>query len=149
MPRQPGGGIYGYGVQGTVATLLGSAVVNNTASSGDGGILGILNSGSLSITNSTISANSARSGGGIAALTGAITTLKATFLAGNAAISGPNCASTVTSLGENLIGEADGCSPWMGASAAGLLVLVAQVLQQRQAAAAAKWWKSHVHYSIA
>ena len=63
MPRQPGGGIYGYGVQGTVATLLGSAVVTNTARSGDGGILGILNSGSLSITNSTLSANSATSRG--------------------------------------------------------------------------------------
>jgi hypothetical protein len=35
--------------------VLGSAVVNNAASS-DGGILGILNSGSLSITNSILAA---------------------------------------------------------------------------------------------
>jgi len=111
-------------------------VLRNTASSGDGGGIlhsrPILNSGSLSIINSTLSANSATAGGGGAiastgslalsfstvsansalygggiAATGGTTTLNATILAGN---TGGDCAGAVTSLGDNLVGNADGCS---------------------------------------
>jgi hypothetical protein len=149
-----GGGMV---VDGGITTLRNSAVVRNTASSGDGGGILIMNSGSLSLTNSTlsansatasggaiangsgntsggslavsfstISANSAHSGGGIAATAAtpppgmappiAAMTLNASILAGNTAPSGPDCAGAATSLGYNLIGDADGCS---GVSAAG------------------------------
>src|SRR5205085_2298737 len=84
--------------------------------------------GSVAVSFSTLSANSARSGGGIAATGGtgttlpgmvspvAAMTLNASILAGNIAPSGPDCAGAVTSLGDNLVGNADGCS---GVSAAG------------------------------
>src|SRR5205085_2189261 len=128
-----GGGLDSNGL-GATLTLRNSAVLRNTARSGDGGgikfdsgSLSIINStlsantaaagggaiastgSSLSVSLSTISANSAHSGGGIAAA-GGTTTLNATILAGNTAPSGPDCVGAVTSLGDNLIGGMDRCS---------------------------------------
>jgi hypothetical protein len=104
-------------------------VLRNTARRGEGG--GIRNSGSLSIMNSTLSANSAATGGGaVSTVNGSAgvstasvavsfstisansarsgggiagtPTLNASILAGNTAPSGPDCAGAVTSLGDNV-----------------------------------------------
>ena len=108
----PGGGI----LNSTVLTLINSTVSGNTAGPGHTGG-GIFNCGDscggatsvLTITNSTITGNSSARGGGINNDSGGAATLLNTIVAENTAPSGPDCSGTVSSLGNNLIGDATGC----------------------------------------
>jgi uncharacterized repeat protein (TIGR01451 family) len=90
----------------------GSLTVNNSTISGNytdysgGGIAG----GSpdkLAINSSTITNNTASYGGGLLASGGKMGN---TIIAGNTADSSPDCMSSITSAGYNLIGNSEGCT---------------------------------------
>jgi hypothetical protein len=112
---QPGGGILNVGS---------AEIVNSTIAKNSGGFLGggggLFNSssGRVSIINSTIRENiSSRLGsvdGGGISNDGGILQLQNTIVAGNTAHGafgmGPDCFGTITSLGNNLIGDATGCT---------------------------------------
>lgn len=132
-----GGGIYDHtGVTVTGTTISGNSAVNagggvfddnglavtnstitgNCDSSGNGGgiysDLGSCPCAPLTVTNTTISENSASQGGGIAN-SGGTMALANTVLAGNTARTAPDCAGTLSdgqgSHSNNLIGIGDGC----------------------------------------
>ena len=65
---------------------------------------------SLSLTNSTVSGNTADFGGGIFAYDDSTVNLANAFIAGNTASIRPDCRGVLTSLGHNLIGDTTGCS---------------------------------------
>jgi hypothetical protein len=93
-------------------TVTNSTLSGNRAT-GVGGIVhggGIYNDGgTLTLSGSTLSHNSATVGGGIDNIGGTVT-LATTILAGNTASrSGPDCAGTLTSDGFNLVGIGNGC----------------------------------------
>jgi predicted outer membrane repeat protein len=91
---------------GATATIAGLTIADGSVK--DGG--GILNEGTLTVTNSTVSGNSASVlGGGIASFFGTFT-LADTIIATNTAPTGPDVGGTVTSLGHNLIGNSSGGS---------------------------------------
>jgi hypothetical protein len=113
----PGGGILNLG--GSVE-IVNSTIAENVAGGafghGGGGIANI--GGDLSVTNSTIRENqvifsSGRRGGGGIDNDGGTLRLQNTILAGNT-IAGPiatgtDCVGTITSLGNNLVGDPIGC----------------------------------------
>jgi hypothetical protein len=86
---------------------LDNSAAPNAYSDGGGGMC---NGGTLTLSNSTVSDNSAANGrgGGIANYSGQ-PTLTSSILAGNTAPTGPNCYASVTSGGYNLLGIGDGC----------------------------------------
>ena len=90
---------------GTV-TISNSTLSGNSASVFGGGILN-QSSGSVSISNSTLSGNSANSGGGIFNRTSGSVSTRSTIISGNTAPSGSECRNddaTLTSQGNNLFG---------------------------------------------
>jgi predicted outer membrane repeat protein len=92
-----GGGIY----NNTMLTVTASTFGGNSAYVLGGGIENF--GGRLTVTDSTFSRNSAKSGGGI--YNGGKLTMRNTLLAGNKAQSGdPDVEGPLTSLGHNLIG---------------------------------------------
>jgi hypothetical protein len=103
-----GGGIYNDGA----LTVTDSSLTSNSAYSayGDGG--GIYNDfqGTLTLTDSTVSANSADVGGGIDNSSGATLVLQNTIVAGNRSSPnrGPDVNGSVQSSSYNLVGIADG-----------------------------------------
>jgi CSLREA domain-containing protein len=124
------GGIYN--INGTV-DVINSTVSGNTSLSAGGGITNGASPAVLNVTNSTISGNSAASGGGIftnssvtirsstitnnfatsegggiSNFTNEAVSLGNTIVAGNNAPSAPDFRDTLTSLGYNLIGNANG-----------------------------------------
>jgi hypothetical protein len=116
---QFGGGIDNLG--GSL-TIISSTIAKNTAGQGGGG--GVFNGGGfVSITNTTIRENTTvngGSGGGISNINirndGGIVQLQNTIVAGNTVSDtgfvpghGPDCSGTITSLGNNLIGDATDC----------------------------------------
>jgi hypothetical protein len=101
-----GGGLIGY------MTVVNSTISGNGSDSVSGG--GISNAGSLTVNNSTITANTARNGGGINNVYNPGFTslqLSNSIVAGNSAwLGGPDCkGASMTSLGHNLIGNTGGC----------------------------------------
>jgi hypothetical protein len=113
----PGGGILNLG--GSVE-IVNSTIAENVAGgafgNGGGGIANI--GGDLSVTNSTIRENQvlfsfARRGGGGIDNDGGTLRLQNTILAGNTIAgpiaTGPDCVGTITSLGNNLVGDPIGC----------------------------------------
>ena len=107
---QGGGGI----LNGGSAEVVNSTIAGNTA--GDPGGGGLLNFGQVSVTNSTIRDNSVNSvgvGGGIQNQSGTVV-LNNTIVAGNignpSTGAGPDCAGTITSLGNNIVGDRSDCS---------------------------------------
>jgi hypothetical protein len=87
-------------------TLNNSTVSGNTANEDGGGIRTWF--GTLTLNNSTISGNTARVwGGGVG---GGTATLQNTILADNTSLIGPDCSSTIDSLGYNLVGNTSGCN---------------------------------------
>src|SRR5262249_41006255 len=96
-----GGGIHG-GTQGRT-TVANSTVTDNQASDLGGGITATSFQGTLSPPHGTLTANTARSGGGIAGR-GSVAD---TIVAGNTAASAPDVAGTFTSGGGNVIGTLD------------------------------------------
>ena len=143
-----GGGI---NTNNSTTVLYGCAVSGNTAgnstNSGSGGGLSTENSGEASLTNCTISGNSATgTGGGVYATTSGKTTLTGvtisansagafgggvgngtgivtlgnTIVAANAAADGaPDAIGIVASLGHNLVGVTDGSSGWISSDLTG------------------------------
>ena len=83
------------------------------------------NTGTLALTNCTVSGNSASGifggyGGGLVSFN--TTTLTNTIVAGNAATtSGPDVVRNFVSLGNNLIGKTDGSSGWIGSDLTGTI----------------------------
>ncbi|MCC6606747.1 MAG: CSLREA domain-containing protein [Anaerolineae bacterium] len=113
-------------------TVNSSVIYNNSAPGQPGG--GIHNTGTLTLTNVTLSGNSAANGGGLyntgtatlsnvtvyentavtngGGLYGSSGTLNLvnTLLGGNSAASGADCAGTIVSQGHNLIQSSSGCT---------------------------------------
>jgi hypothetical protein len=110
---QPGGGILNLG--GSVE-IVNSTIAKNSAGGalGDGGG-GLFNSGGgqVSITNSTIRENETFEGGGGIENDGGTVRLQNTIVAGNTVGSGgsvrSDCIGTITSLGNNFIGDPADC----------------------------------------
>ncbi|MEZ4594718.1 MAG: choice-of-anchor Q domain-containing protein [Chloroflexota bacterium] len=96
-------------------TLTNVTLSDNQANSGGG----LQNSGSVSLNNVTIWGNTAVSNGGGSHSNGGTLTLGNTILAGNSAPSGPDCAGTITSSGHNLLQNSSGCT--VGGSTTGNL----------------------------
>ena len=100
-----------------------TATLNSTTISGNTGGLGggVLSFGTLALNQSTIAANDAYIfGGGLFSVNGiATTTLSNTIVAGNTASSVPDVTGIVTSLGNNLIGDASASSGWIASDLTG------------------------------
>ena len=104
--------VVGGGVANTGQGALGNSTISgNSASQNGGGIFNNDPSAVFVFISSTISNNSAGgSGGGIAAASGAVGG-ENTIIASNAATSlGPDCQGVVASVGNNLVGNTDGCN---------------------------------------
>ena len=81
-------------------------VIGNTASNVGGGIA---NSSTMTLTNSTVTSNSAVRGGGI--YNPGAGDLNNTIIAANNATSAdPDCSGTLTSKGHNLVQDTSGCT---------------------------------------
>ena len=120
VPNYPsqGGGVY-TGYSGTTTTLT-NCTVSGNSTSGDGGGLFAKDGGATTVNDSTVSGNSASQGGGL--FCNGPTTLGNTIVAGNTASnSGPDVYGTVASAGNNLIGETDGSSGWVGSDLTGTI----------------------------
>jgi hypothetical protein len=89
-------------------TLTNSTLSGNSALNGGG----IVNNGPLTVTNSTFSGNSATSrGGGINNSGSRVAALQNTIVALNSAsVGGPDCSGSVTSQGHNLVGDPTDCT---------------------------------------
>ena len=109
-----GGGMMN-GPNGT-ATLTSSTVSGNSSNFGGG----ILNFSTLTLTQSTIADNSATySGGGLYSLNGTTTTVGNTIVAGNTQRFSPDIIGGITSLGNNLIGNASNSTGWISSDLTG------------------------------
>ena len=104
---------------GGTTTLTDCTVSGNSASSHGGGLY--TNGGATTLTNCTVSGNTAGNNGGGLANYGSVT-LGNTIVAGNtASTSGPDAYGTFTSQGNNLIGETDGSSGWVSSDLTGTI----------------------------
>ncbi len=98
-------------MQVTNSTFTGNAAPNSGVNAGVGGAIDTANGGSLTVTGSTISGNTASGGGGIRA--GGTFTLALSVVAGNTATGGvgPDIKGTVsTDGGGNVVGNTNGSS---------------------------------------
>jgi predicted outer membrane repeat protein len=103
-----GGGIHTDGA----VTIVNSTIHGNTAADNGGGVY--CSSGSLNLTNVTITGNTtqiADAGGGIHCEDDEPVNVLNTIVAGNTDPGGPSdCLGTLTSLGNNLLQDTDGCT---------------------------------------
>ena len=101
------------------STITNTTISGNTAEVSGGGIY--FSDGSTSaVTASTISANSAGSlGGGVTISSGSIADIKSTILANNVSPTGPDCNGTFSSLGYNLVENLSSCSGAVGTDITG------------------------------
>jgi hypothetical protein len=67
-------------------------------------------SGTVTLSNVTITGNTAGTGGGLHKELGALISLRNTIIAGNSAADGPDCFNTLTSQDYNLIGDTTDCN---------------------------------------
>ncbi len=105
---------------GGTATLTNCTVSGNTAGGNGGGLDN--NGGTATLTGCTVSGNTAGSdGGGLYNNNSGSTTLTNTIVAGNTAGTGPDASGDFTSQGNNLIGETDGSSGWVGSDLTGTI----------------------------
>jgi hypothetical protein len=110
---QPGGGILNSG--GSVE-IVNSTIAKNTAGGafgpGGGGVANL--NGQVSIINSTIRENQAIDGSGGGIFNSGILRVQNTIVAGNTLAlpfkTGPDCFGTITSLGNNLVGDPSDCA---------------------------------------
>ena len=112
-----GGGLQTFG--GTL-TLTNCTVSGNHASKNGGGLYlnNLTTGGTTTLTNCTLSGNSAGSGGGVDNESGTAT-FGNTIVAENTATTGPDAYGALTSRGNNLIGQTDGSSGWVGSDLTG------------------------------
>ena len=115
--RGSGGGLLTFG--GTT-TLTNCTVSGNHASKNGGGLYlnNLTTGGTTTLTNCTVSGNSAGSGGGVDNESGTAT-FGNTIVAENTATTGPDAYGAFTSRGNNLIGETNGSSGWVGSDLTG------------------------------
>jgi hypothetical protein len=106
-----GGGLDNKGTM----TLTNCTVSGNSARLSGGGLK---NYGTATLTNCTVSGNSAGLFGGIDNL-GSTVTIGNTIVAENSAPNAPDAFGTFASQGNNLIGETDGSSGWVGSDLTG------------------------------
>src|SRR5262249_8599349 len=99
-------------------TLTNSTLFANSASLGGGLDNSANGSGIVGVTllSDTVAFNSANQGGG---LQGNGISVRSTIVADNVAATGPDVSGTFTSLGHNLIGQTDGSSGWIGTDLTG------------------------------
>ena len=103
--EKDGGGIF----SGGTLNLTNSTVSNNTVFESTGG--GIANTGNMKLVNTTITANDDAGGAGGVENSGGSMDMVNTIIASNPTASSPDCSGgTITSLGNNLIGNGSGCS---------------------------------------
>ena len=115
---QNGGGLYNVGSY--ALTLTNCTVSGNSATQNGGGLYNI-SPYALTLTNCTVSGNSATNGGGIDNASGTFT-IGNSIVAGNmATTSGPDGYGTFASQGNNLIGETDSSSGWVGSDLTGTI----------------------------
>lgn len=137
-----GGGIYNLGTLAVTGSALADnsaktfggaiftsngnlSVIDCTLASNDAGTSGggIAAQGSVTVTSSTFSLNTATYGGAIDNFIGAYkVTIADSILAGNSAPSGPDFQNSVISLGNNLIGETDNSFGWIASDLTGTAV---------------------------
>jgi predicted outer membrane repeat protein len=106
-----GGGIYSWGTL-TVesSTFSGNSAISSSPDGGHGGAIYNSAAGStVTVIGSTVSSNSASTGGGIRQA-GTQVSIRNIILAGNTSASSPDIDGTVHSLGHNLIGDGTGGS---------------------------------------
>ena len=120
-----GGGVYN--LEGTLEIGEGTSITMNTASGDSGSGGGILNQGTLNVTNATITGNTAsRAGGGVESTAGSTTTLDAITLNENTAgpspgngggfhITGAGDATITGGTANGNIATAEGGALWNGA----------------------------------
>src|SRR5262249_37032462 len=98
----------GGGIRATAAALLTNCTVSgNSAALQGGGI----RAGSITLSNATVTDNSAREGGGVYLPAGGTSSVRNTIIAGNLVASvgvGPDVFGAFTSGGHNLIGDGTG-----------------------------------------
>src|SRR5262249_31138990 len=98
----------GGGIRATAAALLTNCTVSgNSAALQGGGI----RAGSITLSNATVTDNSAREGGGVYLPAGGTSSVRNTIIAGNLVDSvgvGPDVFGAFTSGGHNLIGDGTG-----------------------------------------
>jgi Zn-dependent metalloprotease len=99
------GGAGGLSLSGT-SSITNSTISDNTAEY----CAGIQNAGTLTMNNSTVTRNWAMSGDGGGICNSDDVTLKNTMVASNTALNGPDCTGSITSAGYNLIGDNSGCT---------------------------------------
>ena len=121
------GGIYGDGGDGGglqtfggTLTLTNCTVSGNHAQDNGGGLYlnNLTTGGTTTLTNCTLSGNSAGSGGGVDNESGTAT-FGNTIVAENTATTGPDAYGAFTSRGNNLIGQTNGSSGWVGSDLTG------------------------------
>ncbi|MGO8902250.1 MAG: beta strand repeat-containing protein [Isosphaeraceae bacterium] len=111
---------------GGTATLTNCTVSGNSATNSGGGLENNGGAAMLTLTNCTVSGNTAGyygNGGGLYNK-GGTATLTNTIVAGNTAGTagtGPDASGVFTSQGNNLIGETDGSSGWVGSDLTGTI----------------------------
>lgn len=99
-----GGGFWSESSGGNL-TLTNTTIRANTSSTSGGGLY---NRKDATLQNVTVSENSAAQGGGITHAGGATTALRNSIVAGNASPSAPDIAGTIDSQGYNLVGNTSG-----------------------------------------
>ncbi|SMP69664.1 Dockerin type I repeat-containing protein [Neorhodopirellula lusitana] len=99
-----GGGIFNQGTTGDI-TVTNSTIAGNTASVAGGGIAS--EGANVTLTSVTIADNTAATGGGVSAGTSVVTAINS-LIADNHATTSPDLDGTLTSNGNNLIGDTTG-----------------------------------------
>lgn len=104
------------GNAGAIHVVSATATIENTTISGNdaegwgGGVISSTGS-TVTMTNVTISGNhSDNAGGGLFQSGGAALSLRNTIVSGNTAPASPDCGGSVTSLGNNLVGDTTACT---------------------------------------
>jgi predicted outer membrane repeat protein len=115
---------YGGGMNNNGPATLTDCTISGNSAAQSGGLRGSFYGTSVSsftITSCTITGNSAAySGGGLLSEAGTVT-LSNTIVAGNTAGTAPDVSGGMTSQGNNLIGETDGSSGWVGSDLTGTI----------------------------
>ena len=112
-----GGGIANGGPD--TLSLTNNTITGNSVTGSGGGLYNY--EGTITLTNCTVSGNSAAAGGGIANVGGAVTIGSTIAAVNTATASGPDAYGTFASQGNNLIGETDGSSGWVGSDLTGTI----------------------------
>ena len=108
----------GLGTDQYGATELTNCTVSGNSAVNGGGLYSD-DYGTTTLTNCTVSGNSAVNGGGLSNSDGTVTIGNTIVAENTATTSGPDALGNFASLGNNLIGETDGSSGWVGSDLTG------------------------------